>query len=1525
MEQDNIFKLKKYNKNIKFDMTLASDHIMKQIIANNDFYEPELLSWLASINLWEGDVIDIGASFGNHTLFFSHVLEKRVMCFEVNPISYKILKKNIKYNQLENQVSAYNIALADSSYKVNLKTEDSNNIGATAIELDQEGTYDTRCLDEFTESFSRKISIIKIDVEGLELSVLQGGLNTIDQYRPLLLIECMTENHLRQISLYLKDYSYQPVAIFCDTPVIVFCPKIRLNEIFYDQTPNFHSEYRVYQSQKKLESKINKTYRMLDQVRTNLGRISETKESRQEKEQEIERLNQELEQTQQSLQDSQQSRQEKEQEIERLNQELEQTQQSLQDSQQSCQEKEQEIERLNQELEQTQQSLQAKSGAHKRAADNYYSIKASKEFQLGDIVIDALQHPGRKTLALPLRLFRLLSKKHLDKEKQENNNARNPNPVATEQKERLSFTPKESFSQNKNSTFTNQLPESLKELRIACIVDEFTYKSYQLECHIKQLTPSAWKQELENFKPQILFVESAWKGKAELWKEKINHASRELINLITWCRQQGIPTIFWNKEDPTHFETFINTAFLFDYVFTTDIDCVKKYKEILKHKRIYPLLFACQPALHNPIETYVRKDKFCFAGGYYTRYVERKRDLETFIDTLTDNNRGIDIYDRNYGTNDERYMFPEKYKEYIIGNLTFDEIDKAYKGYRYGINLNSIKQSQSMFARRAFELLASNTVIISNYSRGIRNIFGDLIISSDNGKEILRLLNQRVSEEISYRKYRLAGLRDVLSKHTYEHRLAYVVKQCFNQIFESSLPKVVMTVLVSNDLELNAAINTYQRQTYEYKALLLVLTHGYLPKDIVRVSGLQIYTQKMAVQSSIKELTDTDFIAGIIPNDYYGKHYLLDLALATKYTSASAIGKKTHYSYESTGEATPQLKDDGAQYQQVDSLLVRSSIVKVTELASKNLYEWVTSISEKELNSIECFSIDEFNYCQNARNASISKISSIVDDWEDLNLGIGLENLHNEATTIEIKEYNNEQHQSQIESGHLAKLLKLGKQGALSLSHNEQGLHIASALEDGKHQYIYTKKKIKLNELGFETKAKFYLEATPGLDVRVVFIFFSATKERLGHVIALGNRNYSYNLPEGTTQVQMGIRVLGSGNCIIKRLVLDELDEGSGCFLPNGSYLVISNNYPEYGELYRNAFLHRRVCEYREQGLSVDVFRFKSDRPSGFYEFNNIDVTSGYREELHQALESGNYKKVLVHFLDEAMWEVLKYYVDRIQIIVWVHGADIHSWHRRQFNLTTQQQKERAIEASQQRLAFWKRLFSDPHPNLHYVFVSQYLFNEAIEDVGISLPESQYSIIHNYIDTDLFNYIPKEVEQRKKILSIRPYATRMYANDLTVEAILELAKKPYFSELTFHIIGDGVLFEETVSPLKQFDNVILEQRFLLQDEIADIHKDYGIFLCPTRWDSQGVSRDEAMSSGLVPITNNIAAIPEFVDETCSRLAPPEDALALAHAIEELYENENLFSELSAKAAKQVREKRGFQQTIAVEKNLIENS
>ena len=72
------------------------------------------------------------------------------------------------------------------------------------------------------------------------------------------------------------------------------------------------------------------------------------------------------------------------------------------------------------------------------------------------------------------------------------------------------------------------------------------------------------------------------------------------------------------------------------------------------------------------------------------------------------------------------------------------------------------------------------------------------------------------------------------------------------------------------------------------------------------------------------------------------------------------------------------------------------------------------------------------------------------------------------------------------------------------------------------------------------------------------------------------------------------------------------------------------------------------------------------------------------------------------------------------------------------------------------------------------------------------------------------------MSQRLKILSIRTFASRKYANDISVNVILELSKYAGFKNMEFLICGDGELFEEITQPLRQFSNVELRRRVFVK-------------------------------------------------------------------------------------------------------------
>ena len=1146
----------------------------------------------------------------------------------------------------------------------------------------------------------------------------------------------------------------------------------------------------------------------------------------------------------------------------------------------------------------------------KRSKNNYKELHTSASYQLGHLLI----HETRSildVLRLPSRIMNIRSKKQTPSRQFPNKNEQNliskkPSTairIATEKKLQT------------DSIHIFKTDKKTDKLKIACIMDPFTYGSYSREATFQQLTPEKWNDELKTFSPDLLFIESAWRGKDELWWNTVGKKCDELVAIVKYCNKHNIPTAFWNKEDPVHFSTFINTASLFDFVFTTDIDMIDRYKAVLQHDRVFLLPFACQPKVNNPIEKYERKDAFCFAGAYYVRYPDRTRDLDEFMLHLP-KIKPIEIYDRNYGKDDPTYMFPDQFKPFIVGTLPFEEIDKAYKGYNYAINLNSVKQSQSMFARRVYEVLASNTITISNFSRAVRILFGDLVITSDNGTEVVKHVSDLVKDETVLKKHKLIALRKVLSQHTYKDRLEYLVSKVFDREIEDSSPFITMICFVQDKVSYEQCLETFDRQKYQHKNLLIVMDHFKADNnhDDIKIIDFHVVQNKTVADLYLS----ADYIATIDTDDYYGANYLTDMALSTCYFDGAVIGKGSYYQCTDKDEIV--LQNEDKQYRIVNSLSLYTSIVKKEELSSLKIDTLQRITESKDIGNLECLSIDEFNYCKNGNKLSLEKTALVEADAIKYD-GISMEELigHSEngakASIENVK--------TEALSGVLL-AQSINKQKILDVTFDirEESIIISSMMTSDKHQNIYNPDLYGVNTLGFNKEQNVYLDMTIGLDIMLIVVYLDEKKQKISHQSIMPNQNAELSIPDNAKWIQFGFRVKGPGSVSLNTLELDHRILNPSIMIGQAEHLVLTNFYPSYDDLYRNGFVHARVKAYQENGVKVDVFSLRQNTQVSYYEFENVDVTTGSSDALRNLLENNSYKSILVHFLDEQMWNVLKDYIDEIKVFVWIHGAEIQPWHRREFNYTTQEELEEAKIPSAKRMKFWKSVLGEPHPNLKLIFVSQYFAEEVEEDLEMTVPGKNKMIIHNYINTDLFKYIPKDTEQRKRILSIRPYASRKYANDLSVEVILELSKKPYFDELEFRMIGDGILFDEILEPIKKFSNVRIERRFLTQSEIAALHKEYGSFLTPTRMDAQGVSRDEAMSSGLIPITNGVTAIPEFVDERCGILAEGDDAHGLAEGISKIYENPELFQKMSEAAAKRVREQCGFEQTIGKELELF---
>src|SRR5699024_7359756 len=175
------------------------------------------------------------------------------------------------------------------------------------------------------------------------------------------------------------------------------------------------------------------------------------------------------------------------------------------------------------------------------------------------------------------------------------------------------------------------------------------------------------------------------------------------------------------------------------------------------------------------------------------------------------------IYDRNYEYTKKgerlNFLFPEEFRQYILGTLPFYEIEKAYKGYKYMININTVKTSPTMYARRVYEGLASGTPIISNYSLGMEKQFGDLIGYSENEDDLESYLNRLIEDESEYNKIKQLGIRRVLLNHTYTQRLYQIAENIGYKLKKENFD-VTFISFVENENDTKRAIQIFNKFNY---------------------------------------------------------------------------------------------------------------------------------------------------------------------------------------------------------------------------------------------------------------------------------------------------------------------------------------------------------------------------------------------------------------------------------------------------------------------------------------------------------------------------------------------------------------------------------------------------------------------------------------------------------------------------------------------------------------------------------------
>lgn len=187
-----------------FDRALSvagsdDDDYFRHIVDGSDLTDPVLQALRPHVaaDAW---CFDVGANIGLYSLGLSALAPRgRVLAFEPSPGSAEFLTTNVRRNHVDN-VEVFVTAVADHEGTIafhdvpfftagSFTAEEGSWLGSDAV-----GSTLVRVpcttLDAFVEDHAvERVDVLKIDVEGAELAVLEGGVETLAAHRPTVVME----------------------------------------------------------------------------------------------------------------------------------------------------------------------------------------------------------------------------------------------------------------------------------------------------------------------------------------------------------------------------------------------------------------------------------------------------------------------------------------------------------------------------------------------------------------------------------------------------------------------------------------------------------------------------------------------------------------------------------------------------------------------------------------------------------------------------------------------------------------------------------------------------------------------------------------------------------------------------------------------------------------------------------------------------------------------------------------------------------------------------------------------------------------------------------------------------------------------------------------------------------------------------------------------------------------------------------------------------------------------------------------
>jgi FkbM family methyltransferase len=186
------------------------------------YEDPQTLERLISWCKKDTVLYDIGANVGYHAFIANlFITDGRVYSFEPMPVNISLFNEHLTLNKkrmLDHNISLLTFAISDKEKEVQFSNNEVATDGNTYITSSQVYKQAGKMLrvqcfsiDNLLEKAYEPPTILKIDVEGAELDVLKGAVNTLATYKPNILLathNCHLPGIKEECVSFLKNLGY---------------------------------------------------------------------------------------------------------------------------------------------------------------------------------------------------------------------------------------------------------------------------------------------------------------------------------------------------------------------------------------------------------------------------------------------------------------------------------------------------------------------------------------------------------------------------------------------------------------------------------------------------------------------------------------------------------------------------------------------------------------------------------------------------------------------------------------------------------------------------------------------------------------------------------------------------------------------------------------------------------------------------------------------------------------------------------------------------------------------------------------------------------------------------------------------------------------------------------------------------------------------------------------------------------------------------------------------------------------------